>query len=1221
MGCGVFREIGAGVVVFLTAALLFGACSSNKSTPAGVAPEALARESLKNIATLAAQANASVLGFPGSVSDSKSISSGRGWHCPEIVDFENDCLKLSGSCSSQGAAMEMSGTVEFKACLRESGLGLAGFSGALSFRSLWSPPPSCVKEAPDASCPSTMVRMELSNPVNLSVRFAELDSLAVNAVQAVLEERWRMAGFGAWRLTVTAFGAVAGGRVFQCSGEPVTCAVSAAPTTAPPPQTVDSACLDIPECDSDLDCDAFLQKCPETAEFLDGFGHALKCELSRGRKSCFPMKLAPPDDGGGGSTGSCSRTGMWGEVCPISFGGTVNGQGLECPAVDCQSREFSQFNGGPCGYPCYQCEYCYSECQDNYRGDTGAIEACKQACDAASHCEECDTCRTRILCVNGCCAFDQDGDGYIYAGYSGGGPGDQVLLDREDNCDNQANPDQADADLDCVGDACDNCPQSANNDQSDRDFDGVGDACDNCPLVANGPNPVWECGDRGCAQVPSSDNQKDSDGDGIGDACQGDMDGDGVPDESDNCPLTHGTDQGDRDRDGVGDLCDNCPRTPNPDQTDLVNDSGDPYPDGRGDACNGDSDEDGILDKEGDNCTFDYNPDQANQDEDPMGDACDLCPRDYSPYNQPEACGEGDYDGVPNLEDNCPKQYNPDQAPYAEGGGFPGQACSYCLISQTPWGWDADSDGIVDTLDCDNCPGVENPGQEDADGDLIGDACDNCRRVPNFGQRDSDSDGIGDACAFCDNNGTCGEKEDYFNCPDDCPPVCGNAENEKPAEACDDGKHCGDGTPCLSDGDCAGIGDELCITRDGDGCDSNCTLTGCGNGIQTKDEVCEDGNLTDGDGCDSNCTPTGCGNGVVTRGEACDDGNKLDDDYCYSDCTLPACGDGKVTVGEECGEPGMDACPGGAACASCKCACETQDACAEGFYCDLSKSCQACETSAFACVLDQQCMDIAAKCGAPPDMQFVCGPADKGGTGYCIQATYTCGDGTCECRSGETEVNCPQDCPKGSCDIVRPPSCGDRLCDCGAGENYSVCPADCPQTETSCGDGIDNDCDGLLECVRGGDPDCPVEDTTLCPPSGCACDPGNYCDANQACQSCDSPSFACASHAECMDIAGQCGAPPGYLFYCEKTEGIGNCVAVPCTATETICNDGLDNDCDGMVDCIGGDQDCLEMSAEDPNACPPPPDPFCGDGICNGAESCDTCPSDCTKCAAPLPKS
>jgi hypothetical protein len=48
--------------------------------------------------------------------------------------------------------------------------------------------------------------------------------------------------------------------------------------------------------------------------------------------------------------------------------------------------------------------------------------------------------------------------------------------------------------------------------------------------------------------------------------------------------------------------------------------------------------------------------------------------------------------------------------------------------------------------------------------------------------------------------------------------------------------------------------------------------------------------------------------------------------------------------------------------------------------------------------------------------------------------------------------------------------CGDGVCD--PGEDSCGCPADCgssPATETDCADGVDNDCDGLVDCD---DPDC-----------------------------------------------------------------------------------------------------------------------------------------------------
>jgi MYXO-CTERM domain-containing protein len=90
-------------------------------------------------------------------------------------------------------------------------------------------------------------------------------------------------------------------------------------------------------------------------------------------------------------------------------------------------------------------------------------------------------------------------------------------------------------DGDHVGDACDN----ANG--NDLDGDGVANAMDNCPLQAN-------------------TDQADADNDGFGDACDGangsDLDGDGVTNEQDNCPFLANADQADADNDGFGDACD-----------------------------------------------------------------------------------------------------------------------------------------------------------------------------------------------------------------------------------------------------------------------------------------------------------------------------------------------------------------------------------------------------------------------------------------------------------------------------------------------------------------------------------------------------------------------------------------------------------------------------------------------------------------------------------------
>ncbi|MCC5876321.1 MAG: thrombospondin type 3 repeat-containing protein, partial [Candidatus Sumerlaeia bacterium] len=120
--------------------------------------------------------------------------------------------------------------------------------------------------------------------------------------------------------------------------------------------------------------------------------------------------------------------------------------------------------------------------------------------------------------------------------------------------------------------------------RDDWDGDGIPNDADNCPWT---PNP----------------DQTDSTGDGIGDACEGDIDGDGIPDAYDNCPTIPNPGQEDTSGDGVGDACtndidgdgipdhlDNCPFVFNPDQTDSNGN-------GIGDACEGDFDGDGIPDE------------------------------------------------------------------------------------------------------------------------------------------------------------------------------------------------------------------------------------------------------------------------------------------------------------------------------------------------------------------------------------------------------------------------------------------------------------------------------------------------------------------------------------------------------------------------------------------------------------------------------------------------
>ena len=70
----------------------------------------------------------------------------------------------------------------------------------------------------------------------------------------------------------------------------------------------------------------------------------------------------------------------------------------------------------------------------------------------------------------------------------------------------------------------------------------------------------------------------------------------------------------------------------------------------------------------------------------------------------------------------------------------------------------------------------------------------------------------------------------------------------------------------------------------------------------TTGEECDDGNAIDGDGCDANCILEFCGNGVVQAGEQCDDGNANNGDGCTNTCetvSAASCTESCDTVGTE----------------------------------------------------------------------------------------------------------------------------------------------------------------------------------------------------------------------------------------------------------------------------------------------------------------------------------
>lgn len=281
--------------------------------------------------------------------------------------------------------------------------------------------------------------------------------------------------------------------------------------------------------------------------------------------------------------------------------------------------------------------------------------------------------------------------------------------------------------------------------------------------------------------------------------------------------------------------------------------------------------------------------------------------------------------------------------------------------------------------------------------------------------------------------------------------------------------------------------------------------------------------------------------------------------------------------------------------------------------CMLSKGCMPSQPTGPVCG-DSQCEDGETNANCPKD---------------CPATSAKCGDGKCD--SGETNASCAKDCP------ATTPVCGNSKCD--PGETSASCPKDCPSTTPVCGNSKCDPGETTASCPKDcpatgpvcGDKKCEGDEIEMCP-ADCTTGPvcgNNKCESGETTANCkqDCPG---TTTGKCGDAKCESGESTTCPMDCNSSYNpTVTCGISKCSSQWTACLN--DAKCKGMFNCAAMcdcNESCIKecatgmetngaaigiVTCASNNKCPDPcgGTSKCGNGTCDAGESPSTCPSDC----------